>query len=402
VFGPGFRVTGAPATLQIAGEMIIVQPSREAAGAGDGATGERLAGELVVAAADLELRRVGADDKGLELAWTSFEHGGEGLPVGDRPTTPGAGFRQSGPDAAGRARFACHVLDAPAASRLLAALPGGAYLDRQVVTRYDESRRILRAVTMAGVVLFVLLPLALVVLLLTNLDGLTNTVVARIPPAREQALRDEYVRRFVDDPRFRQQGARYRVVSDLGDRLTALNARYEYVYFIADDPAVNAFALPGGLVVVNDGLIDATRSAEELAGVLAHEVQHVELRHGLAAVVREAGLGVVLMLFSGDAASRLGADVGRQLLGLRYSRDAEREADRTGIERLQQSGVDPAGMVNFFAALDRDGDNTAALLSTHPRSAERAQALRAQLEAVPVTALPALRFADVENWPPPP
>jgi Zn-dependent protease with chaperone function len=380
LFGPGLSASGEMARIDIVGDEICI---RRVGGPGEasGPTGGADTDEWRVAAADIALRRVGLDEKGVELSWHTLEISGD---------APAAGT------------CACHVLDAAAAAALVRALPAGADLDRRVLARDDQARRSRRRVGWLVLTASLMLPLLAVVWLIAGFGAVADIVVARIPQRQEIALRDRYLERFADDPALRNQGSRHRVVSDIVARLTAQQARYDYALFVAADPTINAFALPGGIIVVNDGLIDATRSAEELAGVLAHEVQHVELRHGLNAIVKQAGLAVLVALFSGDASGTLSGEVGRHLVGLKFSRDAEREADDTGFERLRRSGIDPAGMVSFFLTLDqRRAGAPVQWLSTHPASARRAAALREQLQVADAVPLRVLSFDYLDTWPPP-
>lgn len=159
----------------------------------------------------------------------------------------------------------------------------------------------------------------------------------------------------------------------------AQGARFE-VHVVAHEQP-NAFALPGGPVVVTTGLLLAAPSAEAVAGVLAHEVSHVTGRHAMRAVLRRASVGVLLALAFGDAAGASGAlvDQAAALVDLSYSRDMEREADRDGVALLARAGVDPRGLAAFLRALAREeakaGARVPAFLSTHPVTAERLAAL---------------------------
>lgn len=144
----------------------------------------------------------------------------------------------------------------------------------------------------------------------------------------------------------------------------------------ADEP--NAFALPGGNIVVHTGLIQAAERPEEVLGVLAHEVAHVTRRHGVRQLLSRAGLALLLQAVVGDAEGLLGflVDSGSYLLTQRYSRDYEREADDTGWEYLVSAGISPEGLLDFFRrlkALEQKGDTLAVpeLLSTHPATDAR-------------------------------
>lgn len=173
----------------------------------------------------------------------------------------------------------------------------------------------------------------------------------------------------------------------------------------ADFP--NAFALPGGSIMVTDDLIDILDTPEQLAGVLAHETAHVARRHVMAAVIREIGGAMVLDLLvgGGSGAGQQIAMSGLQLQSLRHGRNAESEADELGIDYLIEIGVDPDGLAEFF---DRIGEFTGAddqprvaeLLLTHPTPSKRADSVR-ELAATARAANPDARYAPAmseEAW----
>ena len=150
-------------------------------------------------------------------------------------------------------------------------------------------------------------------------------------------------------------------------------------------PMVNAFALPGGTIMVTDELIDLAKTPDELAAVIAHETAHVEKRHVMQAVWRSFGFGVLL-----DAAVGGGTGAGQQailLMGsatnLRYSREAEAEADAGGQDLLAAQGLSSQGMAPFFRRLiaKSEGANAKAveeLISDHPDTLRRAAMSRAR------------------------
>lgn len=143
---------------------------------------------------------------------------------------------------------------------------------------------------------------------------------------------------------------------------------------------INAFAAPGGHVVLARELLEFAESAEEVAGVLAHELGHADMRHAEAGLVRALGLSVVGMLVFGD--SNIGGLV-LLLTQMRFSRQAELEADEAAIHRLRAAGIDPAALARFFERLqrkmgaDEQGESAlAALFRTHPPTRERMRALK--------------------------
>ncbi len=160
----------------------------------------------------------------------------------------------------------------------------------------------------------------------------------------------------------------------------ASGSEFEFHFAVVDDAQINAFALPGGYVTVNMGLLEAAESGEEIAAVLAHEMTHVTHRHGMRAVLRRVGgLAVVSMLFGGTDLEAL-AWAAEGLSTQAHSRDQERDADDGGREILMAAGVDPSGMATFFERLEAEGGGlpgAAVLLSTHPNPGERAETTRA-------------------------
>ncbi|WP_308917678.1 M48 family metallopeptidase [Jannaschia sp. LMIT008] len=141
----------------------------------------------------------------------------------------------------------------------------------------------------------------------------------------------------------------------------------------------NAFALPGGTVVVTDGLVDALRDdPDALAGVIAHELAHVRERHGLHGLYRALGIYAMLSLLVGDPGPVLDSLLleGNTLLQLAGTRAAERDADAGAVPILRAAGYDPDGLARFLDDIaDRYGDG-GGWWSTHPASSERARDLR--------------------------
>ena len=175
----------------------------------------------------------------------------------------------------------------------------------------------------------------------------------------------------------------------------APGAKYPYRAKAVNDPSINAFALPGGPLYVNRGLIEAARSEDELAGVMAHEVAHVALRHGThqasKAYLAQAGLGILGGLLGQDSANtaqvvNVIGGVGLNVLFLKYSRDAESEADATGAQIMARAGYDPAAMADFFELLrQKEGSSgsVATFFSDHPAPADREARIRQIASTLP-------------------
>jgi predicted Zn-dependent protease len=230
---------------------------------------------------------------------------------------------------------------------------------------------------------------AVVALFVAQSDRLVDVAVRRIPPAWETQLGELTVAPYIRGGRVIETGEAARAVQEIGARLVSqVQSPYTFRWYLVDDPQVNALAAPGGAVVVFMGLLRATDSPEELAGVLAHEIQHVLLRHSLRAMVRGLGWRATLSLLFSGAGELGGATAGmvEQLGGLRYSRSQETAADVAGVRLLQSAQIDPHGMATFFEKLANRGGDLPALLSTHPDSALRARQVRDLLQGVPAVA----------------
>ena len=139
----------------------------------------------------------------------------------------------------------------------------------------------------------------------------------------------------------------------------------------------NAFALPGGLIVMTDELVALSRDDDALLGVLAHELGHVAHRHTLRNLVQSAAIGAAIGLWLGDASSLL-ASVTTTLATLSYSRDFENESDAYAIERLRAAGIPTAPLADLLESLQarHGGEGGSGLWSTHPLTAERVARLR--------------------------
>jgi predicted Zn-dependent protease len=145
---------------------------------------------------------------------------------------------------------------------------------------------------------------------------------------------------------------------------------------VVDSKMVNAFAVPGGQIGILSGLIEKADTADELAGVLAHEIGHVVHRHPTEGLLRQLGLAATMELLLGGSGTGIedAAGLGNTLLTLSYSREAEAEADATALAILGRAGIDGHGLHRFFQRLEQEGDlgsSVPSLLLTHPPTAER-------------------------------
>lgn len=187
---------------------------------------------------------------------------------------------------------------------------------------------------------------------------------------------------FISDPELTEY------VQNLGQRLTHYVRPEKYSFFLINDPAINAFALPGGYIGINSGLIMAARNESELAAVLAHEIIHVDQQHFsrmMAAREERSGLTAAALLASLVLAGSGNPQAGQAGIAitaatnmsqeLSYSRDYEREADRLGIRLLAKSGFRAESMADFFERLQQNnrllGGAGPEYLRTHPIETNR-------------------------------
>ncbi len=146
---------------------------------------------------------------------------------------------------------------------------------------------------------------------------------------------------------------------------------------IVSIPIVNAAALPGDHVLIFEPLLRQADGPDEVAGVLAHEIAHIENRHVAEAMVRQLTFGLFVAMVGGNTGANL-----ETFLGARYSRSAEAEADEDAIRMLQRAGISPAGAADFFARVSDDEEQLGVLgqglsyISTHPDPAARERRFR--------------------------
>jgi beta-barrel assembly-enhancing protease len=208
-------------------------------------------------------------------------------------------------------------------------------------------------------------------------------------------------------------GAVNRYINDLGRSIARHgNRQLAYTFYVVNAPQVNAFAVPGGHIYLNRGLIERARNESELAGVLAHEIAHVEHRHGIDQMERAQGANLaltaayVLMGRAPSGAEEALIGVGGNLYFARHSREAENEADRSAVALLVRAGISPQGLPSFFNVLleeqRRRPSTVEQWFSTHPLTTDRVANTQAMINQVPQAQLRNLRtnsngFTSMQN-----
>src|SRR5262250_756822 len=175
----------------------------------------------------------------------------------------------------------------------------------------------------------------------------------------------------------------------LTDHLNTYGVQYPWEFHCVNDRSINAFALPGGFVFVNRGAFEAADNEAQLAGVMAHELSHVALRHGTnqatKAEATQGVLGIASGIFGGSAGGALLTQLGAFAAGgvlLRYSRTAESQADVMGTQVLYDSGYDPRAMAQFFEKLEAEtkGKNPPEFFSDHPNPEHRVERVDEEID----------------------
>jgi predicted Zn-dependent protease len=173
-------------------------------------------------------------------------------------------------------------------------------------------------------------------------------------------------------------------------------SRYRYRWIVKQDASLNAFALPGGIVVIHLGLLQQMSDATELAGVLAHEVQHVEQRHGLKQMVSSLGMAGILALTVGDV-SAMAALIAHQVGSNYFGRDLEQQADRLGVQALLRAQIRPDGMPTLFRKLEQsqsqgkeNAESAPVWMMSHPQTAQRIGDVEALIARQPCPACSSL------------
>jgi beta-barrel assembly-enhancing protease len=183
-------------------------------------------------------------------------------------------------------------------------------------------------------------------------------------------------------------------VQQLGQQLAAHAPgpnQWPFSFHVVNIKEINAFALPGGPIYINVGTIQAADDEGQLAGVMAHEISHVILRHSTEQASKAAFaqlplavLGATIGRGAAGQIAQLGVAFGAQSLFLKYSRDAEREADLLGSQIMYDSGYDPYSMVEFFTKLEKEGGaGGPQFLSDHPNPGNRVDNVRQAISKYP-------------------
>lgn len=185
-----------------------------------------------------------------------------------------------------------------------------------------------------------------------------------------------------------------RYINVLGDSIARVgdDRDLDWHFYVVDSPEINAFAVPGGYIYVNRGLIEAAQNMSQLAGVLGHEIGHVEKRHSMQQMrdMERANVGVgLLCVLTTVCESQVAAtaiNVGGSAVFAKFSRADESEADEVGVQNMVRAGIDPRGIPEMFRILlnmrQRGPGAVDAWFSTHPMEEDRIAATEAMIAKI--------------------
>jgi predicted Zn-dependent protease len=235
-----------------------------------------------------------------------------------------------------------------------------------------------------------LVPALLITISLATVSAQTRIVAPKnkYSPADDVKLGQEASAQVMKELPMLNDGSIDEYVAGIGQRLVATippefqHAEFHYTFRVVNQEEINAFALPGGPMYLNRGMIEAAKDEGEIAGVMAHEMSHVMLRHGTAQATKGekfqigAIAGQVLGAIVGGAAGSIiaqGSNFGLSTYFMKFSREYETQADVNGARVMALAGYDPRDMANLFKTLEAQGGSGPQFLSDHPNPGNRYQ-----------------------------
>lgn len=232
-----------------------------------------------------------------------------------------------------------------------------------------------------------------------GIPKLADRVAVQVPASWEEKLGNSILESLPKALAPSSQPEQEKALNAIVERLLSAspNQPYNIRVHISPHQMVNAAAFPGGHIIVFQGLLNKAETPEELAGVLAHEIQHVMLRHSTRGILRSMASSILLTLITGDVNGSMSAvlELAGGLEGLAHSRAMERQADVEGMEMILAANIDPAGMIRMFEKLqaleqpvipasktEEPEDGSASwteYLSTHPAGQNRVSEMKKQV-----------------------
>ena len=211
--------------------------------------------------------------------------------------------------------------------------------------------------------------------------AMVRAIVAKIPPEMEQKLGKEVLDELRTEFKFVDDGNHMAQLTEIAQPLLrALPGKQTWQFYIVDEVDPNAFALPGGHIVVTTGMLKMVQRPEQLLGVVAHEVAHVTHKHGFRQVIASAGPFIIFQVFMGGGQMAALAGGSAFLVQQSFSQEYEKEADDVGWDYLVKANIDPRGMIEVFEKMKNDpmvllGALVPKALQSHPDLDKRIERL---------------------------
>jgi Zn-dependent protease with chaperone function len=237
----------------------------------------------------------------------------------------------------------------------------------------------------------------LFILIVWGLPWMAGAMARMVPVSVEEQIGQAALEAFA--PKFKRcaDPALQSIVERLESSVEG--SPYRFRVYVVEDGAVNAFAAPGGYIVVFRGLLNRTRTAEEVASVLAHEMQHVVQRHGVRGMMRGLSIGVLLSLLTGNPGDTV-AGLGGAMGSLAYQRRDEADADGQAFRMLVHARIRPLAMIDMLQKLEEvQGEMPGAqYFSSHPLTKDRIRSIERMAAK---RSFPAQLLLPGQPWPPP-
>ena len=225
----------------------------------------------------------------------------------------------------------------------------------------------------------------------------TNPVTGKdqlmlVSPGEELALGKQYapeVQKQLGGPIDNPQLQAY--VNSVGQKIARIshNPTLEYHFVAVTDESINAMALPGGYVFITKGMLEKLTTEAQLAAVLGHEIVHITARHSADAMSKQIGMSILLSAIgerTSETTSAI-AQLGAQIIDLRYSRSAEYEADSYGLDYMLKAGYDPQAMYELMQMLnDQNSQRPIEFFSTHPNPENRMENIQQKINNMSIPA----------------
>jgi predicted Zn-dependent protease len=218
-----------------------------------------------------------------------------------------------------------------------------------------------------------------------------STAACGVSTQQEQQMGAEYSAQINAQLPIVQDAEINRYINVLGDSIANLadDRGFDYHFYVVNAAEINAFAVPGGFIYVNRGLIDRAQNLSQMAGVLGHEIGHVVRRHSVKQMEKAQGanigvvLGCTLLNVCGSQAAQAAINIGGSALFAKFSRDDEREADAEGVKNVIRAGISPNGIPEMFEILLAERQTNPGAVegwfATHPGEEDRIRDTRAMI-----------------------